>query len=139
MPTQRDIDAFHEAAEKGDLMALMPMVQADRAILRAKADHGDEPIHTACWQKQMLAVSFMIQQGADVNARGCNGMTPLHCALSDSDEQCVPLVAILIESGADPSLKEDGGSDVEFWARQEVYAGVEEVLELISQAKPKES
>ena len=139
MASQRDIDAFHQAAEAGDFMAMMPMVQSNRAILRAKADHGDEPIHTACWQKQLMVVSYLIQQGVDVNARGCRGLTPLHCAVNDAGVECIPVVAFLIESGADPALRDENGFDVESWAHQEVFEGIDEVIELLANANPKPS
>ena len=139
MPSQRDIDRFHEAVEQGDFMAATQMAMADRSILRAKADHGDEPIHTACWAKQMMTAGLLIQQGVDVNAKGCGGMTPLHCAVNDAGMECIQLVALLIGAGADPSLKNDGGADVEWWARQEMTEGLEEILHILEAANPKDA
>jgi ankyrin repeat protein len=54
-----------------------------------------------------LAVRSLIGQGADVNAKGAKGNTPLHEAAWNSDPA---VVALLIESGAIVNTANDEGS-----------------------------
>jgi ankyrin repeat protein len=42
----------------------------------------------------------------DVNGRGCQRQTPLFCAALYPD---VPMIRILLDAGADPSVRDDSG------------------------------
>jgi len=130
--SQRDIDAVHEAAEQNKVTTLMALVQQDATLVRCLNDIGDQPLHTACWQKHWFAATMLIQHGADVNERGCNGMTPLHCAVHDTDyETCLGVVGVLIGEGADPSIEDENCFSAVQWARREVRSGLDLLLELL--------
>jgi ankyrin repeat protein len=54
------------------------------------------------------AVRALIRSGADVNARGPNGTTPLLEAAGAADEESV---RALLEAGADPHVRDGSGAD----------------------------
>lgn len=47
-------------------------------------------------------LKLLINHGADVNQRGTNDWTPLHCAVNQRDETSI---RILLDNGANPSLR----------------------------------
>jgi uncharacterized protein len=70
---------------------------------------GDTPLHVVCRWGDFDSVVTLIEAGADVNARGEYGMTPLFAAV---DSQSAVIARLLLDSGADPSMKAQGyGTD----------------------------
>lgn len=57
--------------------------------------------------KQIQAVKFFLDAGADTNVRGLHGMTALNEAVFYNSPQ---LVALLLERGADPNVGDDAGT-----------------------------
>lgn len=71
--------------------------------VNALADRNYTPLHIACDNNESLeCIQILIAAGADVNAQSDYGWTPLHSACQGNDKQ---LVQILLEAGADPSIK----------------------------------
>jgi len=66
----------------------------------------DTPLIVACNYQIIGAVQHLISLGADLNWQGEFGFTPLHCAVYKGNSD---LVHILLESGADWSIIDDGG------------------------------
>ena len=60
------------------------------------------PIHNAAFTGNVDIVRLLVENGADVNSRASNGMTPLICAAKDNHPE---LCKWLVESGADKSLR----------------------------------
>ncbi|KDN62943.1 hypothetical protein CSUB01_08487 [Colletotrichum sublineola] len=59
------------------------------------------------------AIGNLILEGADVNAQGRDGMTPLHCASIEGNER---IVSVLIEAGANANISDASGSTPLFLA-----------------------
>jgi ankyrin repeat protein len=119
---------------KGNVQAVATALRANPALVAARTDANDTPLHIACWQKQVAIVGTILAYSPDVNARGCYGRTPLHYAVHEGRQISVPVVAVLLAAGADPLMRDDNGFSVEDWAKIEMSDGLAEVLEMLRKA-----
>lgn len=100
--------ALHWAAAWGkeDVALLLLGAGADPS----RTDHeGNTPLHLASKKgyTSPKLVNHLLQHSAvDVNARNAAGMTALHHAARRGRSD---MVRLLLEAGADPSLRDDGG------------------------------
>mmetsp|Transcript_44234 Transcript_44234/g.102185 ORF Transcript_44234/g.102185 Transcript_44234/m.102185 type:complete len:1001 (-) Transcript_44234:91-3093(-) len=79
------------------------------AIERATAS-GWTPLGVACMQGHAEAVDALLQAKASVNARDTRGNPPLMCAAAaEAQSQTVALVKLLVEAGADLTIRNDSG------------------------------
>ena len=75
---------------------------------------GPEPAH---WNptQQRAVILYLVEAGADPNAKAAGGVTPLHRAVRN---RCSAAVEALLSVGADPHLANDSGSiasDLAHW------------------------
>jgi ankyrin repeat protein len=119
---------------RGDAQAVAAALRTDAALVTARTDDGDMPLHIACWQKQVAIVGTILAYAPDVNARGCYGRTPLHYAVHEGRWISVPIVGTLLASGADPLIRDGNGISVEDWAKIEMSDGLAEVLDMLRKA-----
>lgn len=68
---------------------------------------GDTPLHIAAAYNQVVMVERLLEYGADVNARGCAGASPLMCACQNSI-----ISTRLLETGANINFTNDHGCSV---------------------------
>lgn len=74
----------------------------------------DTPLHTVCSWGEPESVKILIEAGADVNAKGDNGVTPLfNAVISDNPK----VVEVLIKFGARADLRNDDGRSVLEYAK----------------------
>ena len=83
-------------------------------------------IHDAAFWGNIEAVKQHLAEGADVNAKGEKGETPLHGAAFTGRMEVVEL---LIENGADVNAKNDEGGTPLDWA--ECCADKKETIDLL--------
>lgn len=83
------------AAIRGSLPAARALVKRGASVNR----QGWTPLHYACSGPDNGVAAFLIEQGAELNARSENGTTPLMMAARYGNSDLVPL---LIKAGAEP-------------------------------------
>lgn len=83
------------AAIRGLLPAAQALVKRGASVNRK----GWTPLHYACSGPDNGVAAFLIEQGAELNARSENGTTPLMMAARYGNSELVPL---LLKAGAEP-------------------------------------
>lgn len=78
-------------------------------------------LHHAAHFLRVYPVRVLLEAGADVNAQDLAGMTPLHHVAMAADPR-VTIAHLLLEHGADPSLKDNGGHSAMEW-QPELFKG----------------
>ena len=74
----------------------------------------DTPLHTVCTWGDEKAARALIVAGADVNARGDKGATPLFNAVMG---ESMAVLTLLLASGADAAVVNDWGDTPHDYAR----------------------
>ncbi len=92
-------------------------------------DYNDTPLHTVCSWGELKPVQVLVSAGADVNAKGDKGFTPLFNAIVG---QNVDVIEYLLACGASTRLTNDWGDTAYDYA-----AGVKSSPRILSLIKPK--
>jgi len=91
-------DYLNKAARAGNLKQVQALI-ADGAQVNARDSLGGTPLHDAAWAGEKDVAAYLIQMGADVNARHAEGgSTPLHYAVLTNHPD---VVEVLLDHGAD--------------------------------------
>ena len=90
-----------DALKNNDLSKVKTLVEANNQLLGSKDESGNTPLHLAVNQKQYETVSYLLNEGADVNCGNTNKLTPLHFSSYLGSPE---ITGLLIEKGADVSL-----------------------------------
>lgn len=67
---------------------------------------GDYPLHVAATRCSQSEIEILVSAGANVNAIGEDGYTPL---MNSVEQGCLDCVILLIDRGADPETVNDEG------------------------------
>jgi ankyrin repeat protein len=105
---------IHDAAAAGDLIKVKALLEADPTLLESKDDRtqgnlkDNTPLISACWGPgsnnwQATVANYLIDKGANVNAKNEIGATPLYFATKDFD-----LTQRLLAKGADVNIRAFG-------------------------------
>lgn len=106
-----DLDIF-EASCLGDLQALLRLLSGDPASLDAVSPDGFSPTGYSAFFGHAPLLVELVKRGADVNqpARNTMRVRPLHSAAAHAEPQvALALARILLEAGADPNARQQGG------------------------------
>jgi ankyrin repeat protein len=94
----------------------------------------DKKLFSAIGQNDLLSVERLIREGANIEGRETNGMTPLMDAAEHGN---VPLLSLLLESGAKPNVKDEQGETALSWAARGGWVREVSLLAILSDAAAK--
>ncbi len=121
------LDIF-EAAALGDRERAERLLDGDGGLANAVAEDGFGPLGLACFFNHEPLVRLLLERGTPVNARqGTSGMgfTPLmEAALNGQTE----MVDLLLEHGADRTMRDEKGQTAGDYARQNGHAALADHL-----------
>ncbi|KDQ21130.1 hypothetical protein BOTBODRAFT_79913, partial [Botryobasidium botryosum FD-172 SS1] len=97
---------------------------------------GRTRLHRAAIDGALPLVALLLQHGADVGARDCQGRSPLHYAAAACDRHpsapkctvCPEIVNALLKAGANPNAADENGVTPLHRAVQNTSASVAELL-----------
>jgi ankyrin repeat protein/tetratricopeptide (TPR) repeat protein len=90
-------------AEKGRAK-VQELLQTHPELIHQADQDGSTPLNIACWREMEDLVRQLVRMGANVNARGYNGDTPLHKTTDNRK-----IARLLIENGARVNARNDDG------------------------------
>jgi len=89
------------AAKSGQVEKLKALLATDAELINARDADDSTPLHCAVWKGHVAAVAFLLEAGADPNARNKNdhwGTTPLHAAAHANQ---AAIAKLLIDHGGE--------------------------------------
>ena len=103
------------AIENGNLALVKSLLRLNPESVRERFDEEDreQPLHIAAWQNRCKIGEFLIQAGADVNAKAQKNWTPLHYAAYHGS---LNMVKLLAEHGAQLDEADEQGFTPAFLA-----------------------
>jgi uncharacterized protein len=84
-------------------------------VNQAGIDGEERPLHLAARHGLIDDMKILLREGADIEARGDLGLTPL---LNAAMKGHVAAVQLLLEHGANIDAKDENGSGVAVWGRR---------------------
>jgi ankyrin repeat protein len=102
-----DLTIF-EAAATGKTELVKAHISRDPQLINAYAEDGFQPLGLACFFGHYETAEFIIKFGADVNSHSKNPLSaaPIQSAAAAGH---VKIVMLLLNNGADPNVREQGG------------------------------
>ena len=92
---------------RGDLPGVFDAIRIEPDLVRKHLPDRDTLLHVAGRHGQIGALVALFVAGADVNAAGASGHTPLHAVLLRGGPLAYPMVGLLVDHGADPTRTDD--------------------------------
>jgi hypothetical protein len=97
------MDDIFAAARNNAVALIETMLEREPDKVRARDDQQWTPLHAAVSSGRLEAAELLLRKGADPNAQGMMGETPLHLAMD------VRLARLVVEHGGNPALEDRGG------------------------------
>ena len=93
----------YEAAESGDIDELRLLLKSNPSLVKSTDQYGSTPLHGAAGEEDTQVVDLLLTNGADINAKNNDGVSPIHVAVYPR------MAAYLITKGADINLPSSNG------------------------------
>ena len=127
-------DRFLEACKKDDLDKVESIIQGQpqtvaQALLQARDENQRSCLHCAAWNGHLAVVQYLVEQGADKEAKDNAGDTALHLAAYAGE---LAVVQYLVEQGADKEAKNKQGNKPLDDARSQHQSAVVSYLEAVT-------
>jgi len=94
---------FYDAATFGDLDTVREMLASDPALVHSRIQCDFTALHGVAGEEQFEMAEFLLDAGADPNARNDVGISPLHLAVYPE------MVELLVRRGADINVRSKDG------------------------------
>lgn len=116
-----------DALKNNDLPKVKTLLKENHQLLDSRDESGNTPLHVAVSQKQSETVSYLLNEGADVNCGNTNRVTPLHISSSVGNPE---ITWLLLEKDADVGLADYQLHTPLHYAAANGFSEVAEVLVL---------
>jgi len=110
-----EYQTIHQAALDGDMAKLKELIKADPHQVNIVDYDNNTPLHLAASHNHAGAVEYLLENGADVNAKNSVGMTPLHVAVKQG---FIDVVKALLSYKPDLNIKDSRGWTPLTWAEK---------------------
>jgi ankyrin repeat protein len=115
---------INDAVNNNDTHAVRDFVMKNPDFANFVDENGRTPLHAAALGRKEIA-EFLIANGADVDARKRNGVTPLHVAAARGHGE---IVKLLISGGANVNARTNDGETALHKAAESGYTETAELL-----------
>lgn len=83
------------------------MLGAEFSTVEDKNEFGDQALHLACVRGDLEDIKVLVSAGADINATGENGFTPLHYAV---EQEKTDVVKFLLQKNVRLDIVDEAGN-----------------------------
>ena len=100
--------SIFEAAATGKINNIIRLLARNPELVNACTEDGFQPLGLACFFGHLDSAEYLVLAGAQVNAQSRNGLkaAPIQSAAAGGHQK---IVKMLLEHGADPNIREQGG------------------------------
>jgi ankyrin repeat protein len=97
-----------EAAATGKINNVIRLLARDPNLVNAYSEDGFQPLGLACFFGHYDVAEYLVKAGAGINSRSVNRLkaAPIQSATSRGHRK---IVKMLLDHGADPNIREQGG------------------------------
>ena len=100
--------SIFEAAATGKINNIIRLLARDPNLVNAYSEDGFSPLGLACFFGHSDVAEYLVKAGASINSRSHNRLkaAPIQSATARGHRK---IVKLLLEHGADPNIREQGG------------------------------
>lgn len=129
---------LHNAACHNSVECMEVLIEAGLDI-EEKTYDGKTPLHYSVECRSLECLYLLLKAGADINAKTIYGNTPLHRVVQILSAPTLPFIKILLEYGADPTIKNNVGKTfLEYIRNASFRKEIEECVQELSTLDIKE-